>query len=247
MSTFGRENGIGSEMSDPPLGPPVPGWLSRQLPPLAAMSGRFCRVEPIDSARHGAALYTAYAKDREGRLWTYLPWGPYSGPEELCARIDAVRASGVRPEYALIDLASGKPFGQASYLNIDPAAGSIEVGGIVYAPAFQRGIAATEAMYLMMRRAFDELGYRRYAWQCNSLNARSRAAATRLGFTFEGVWRQANVHKGRNRDTAWFSILDSEWPAIKTAFESWLAPENFDAEGRQRMRLSVLTAAAHRS
>jgi len=211
------------------------------------MSGRFCRVEPIDSTRHGAALYAAYAKDREGRLWTYLPWGPYFGPEELCARIDAFRASGVRPEYALIDLASGKPFGQASYLNIDPAAGSIEVGGIVYAPAFQRGIAATEAMYLMMRRAFDELGYRRYAWQCNSLNARSRAAATRLGFTFEGVWRQANVHKGRNRDTAWFSILDSEWPAIKTAFESWLAPENFDAEGRQRMRLSVLTAATHRS
>jgi len=168
-------------------------------------------------------------------------------PEELCARIDAVRASGVRPEYALIDLTSGKPFGQASYLNIDPAAGSIEVGGIVYAPAFQRGIAATEAVYLMMRRAFDELGYRRYAWQCNSLNARSRAAATRLGFTFEGVWRQANVHKGRNRDTAWFSILDSEWPAIKTAFESWLAPENFDDECRQRMRLSVLTAAAHRS
>ena len=141
-------------------------------------------------------MYAAYAADREGRLWTYLPWEPYSGPEELCAQIDAVRASGVRPEYALIDLASGKPFGQASYLNIDPAAGSIEVGGIVYAPAFQRGIAATEAMYLMMRQVFDELGYRRYAWQCNSLNARSRSAATRLGFKCEGVWRQANVHKG---------------------------------------------------
>ena len=251
VGVCGRENGMAGKSdvasSDPPLGPPVPGWLPRQLPPLAAMSGLFCRVEPIDSTRHGAALYAAYATDREGRLWTYLPWGPYSGPEELCARIDAVRASGVRPEYALIDLASGSPFGQASYLNIDPAAGSIEVGGIVYAPAFQRRIAATEAMYLMMRRAFDELGYRRYAWQCNSLNARSRAAATRLGFTFEGVWRQANVHKGRNRDTAWFSILDSEWPAIKTAFESWLAPENFDAEGRQRMRLSELTAAAHKS
>jgi len=162
----------------------------------------------------------------------------------LCARIDAVRTSGVRPECALIDLATGKPFGQASYLNIDPAAGSIEVGGIVYAPAFQRGIAATEAMYLMMRCVFDELGYRRYAWQCNSLNARSRAAAIRLGFTFEGVWRQANVHKGCNRDTAWFSILDSEWPTIKSAFEHWLAPENFDAENRQRMRLSELTAAA---
>ena len=149
------------------------------------MNGRTCRVEPIDSTRHGKALYAAYATDREGRLWTYLPWGPYSGPEELCARIDAVRASGVRQEYAPIDLASGEPFGQASYLNIDPAAGSIEVGGIVNAPPFQRGIAATEAMYLMMRRAFDELGYRRYAWQCNSLNDKSRAAAIRLGFKFE--------------------------------------------------------------
>jgi RimJ/RimL family protein N-acetyltransferase len=241
----------GSEIDRNPQRPPArPARASLVTPATAAACGderTILQVEPIDSTRHGAALYAAYATDREGRLWTYLPWGPYSGPEELCARIDAVRASGVRPEYALIDLASGKPFGQASYLNIDPAAGSIEVGGIVYAPAFQRGIAATEAMYLMMRRAFDELGYRRYAWQCNSLNARSRAAATRLGFTFEGVWRQANVHKGRNRDTAWFSILDSEWPAIKTAFERWLSPKNFDAEGRQRMRLSVLTAGAHRS
>src|SRR5262249_26463313 len=192
-------------------------------------------------------LYSAYSADREGHLWTYLPWGPYSGPEELCARIDAVRASGVRPEYALIDLASGKPFGQASYLNIDPDAGSIEVGGIVYAPAFQRGIAATEAMYLMMRRGFDEIGYRRYAWQGNSLNARSRATGTSLGLPFEGGWDPANVQKGRSRDTAWFSILDSEWPVIKAAFERWLAPENFDADGRQQTRLSALTAAAHGS
>jgi hypothetical protein len=139
-------------LSEPPLGPPVPGWLPRQPPPLEVISGRFCRVEPIDSTRHGAALYDAYATDREGRLWTYLPWGPYSGPEELCAQIDAVRASGVRPEYALIDLASGKPFGQASYLNIDPAAGSIEVGGIVYALAFQRGIAATEDLVARIGR-----------------------------------------------------------------------------------------------
>jgi Acetyltransferase (GNAT) domain len=115
------------------------------------------------------------------------------------------------------------------------------VGGIVYATEFQRGIAATEAMYLMIRHVFDELGYRRYAWQCNSLNARSRAAATRLGFKFEGIWRQANVHKGRNRDTAWFSILDREWPAIKIAFEHWLAPENFDTGGRQLSRLSIAT------
>jgi RimJ/RimL family protein N-acetyltransferase len=241
----------GSEIEQKPQQPHTRPACARLVTPATAAAyvdeGAFLRVEPIDSARHGEALYAAYAADREGRLWKYLPWGPYSGPEELCAQIDAVRASGLRPEHALIDLASGKLFGQGSYLNIDPAAGSIEVGGIVYAPAFQRGIAATEAMYLMMRRAFDELGYRRYAWQCNSRNARSRAAATRLGFIFEGVWRQANVHNGRNRDTAWFSILDGEWPEIKTAFERWLALENFDADGRQQMRLSVLTAAAHTS
>ena len=228
---------------DQPLGPAVPGWSPRPPPPLSAMSGRLCRVEPIDSARHGKDLFAAYAADHEGRLWTYLPWGPFSDPSELCAQIEAVRASGVRPEYALVDLATGKPFGQASYLNIDTAAGNIEVGGIVYSPAYQSSTAATEAMYLMMRRAFDELGYRRYAWQCNSLNAKSRAAATRLGFRFEGIWRQANVHKGHSRDTAWFSILDSEWPPLKAAFERWLAPENFDADGRQRVRLSMLTRA----
>src|SRR5215471_9335952 len=166
--------------------------------------GQPCRPAPItttSAARsqstgfwHSAAPGTALPNVR---VIILLPFPrPYSGPEELWAQIDAVRASNVRPEYALIDLASGKPFGQASYLNIDPAAGSIEVGGIVYAPAFQRRIAASEAMYLMMRHAFDELCYRRYAWQCNSLNAKSRAAANRLGFTFEGVWRHANVHKG---------------------------------------------------
>jgi len=147
----------------------------------------------------------------------------------------------------LISLLTNSKHSARKRLNIELAAGSIEVGGIVYAPPFQRGIAATEAMYLMMQRAFDELGYRRYAWQCNSLNDKSRAAAIRLGFKFEGVWRQANVYKGRNRDTAWFSILDSEWPAIKIAFEHWLAPENFDAEGRQLTHLSELTAAAQRS
>jgi RimJ/RimL family protein N-acetyltransferase len=237
----------GKHSGDLPLGPLVPGWSPRQLPPAAAMRGRSCRVEPIDSARHGAALYAAYAADRAGRLWTYLPWGPYSVAGELCAQIDAVKAGGQRPEYALVDLASGLPFGQASYLNIEPAAGNIEIGGIVFSPAFQRRTAATEAMYLLLRHVFDELGYRRCAWQCNSLNAGSRAAAIRLGFTFEGVWRQANVHKGRSRDTAWFSILDSEWPAIKSAFERWLAPDNFDADGRQKSRLSALTAAARRS
>jgi RimJ/RimL family protein N-acetyltransferase len=206
------------------------------------MTGRFCRVEPLDAGRHAAELYAANSEDREGRMWTYLPWGPYAGFDDYLAAIEA----GLRREdfitHAVIDEASGKAAGVASYLNINPAAGSIEVGGIAYSPALQRKPAGTEAMYLMMRRVFDELGYRRYEWKCNALNAPSRAAAERYGFRFEGVFRQADIVKGRNRDTAWFSIIDSEWPAIKAAFERWLDPANFADDGRQRVSLSALTA-----
>jgi len=142
----------------------------------------------------------------------------------------------------IIDLATGTATGVASYLRIDPAAGSIEVGHINYSPKLQRTIAATEAMYLMMRRAFDELGYRRYEWKCNALNAPSRSAATRLGFAYEGIFRQADVVKGRNRDTAWYAITDDEWPKLRAAFDCWLDPANFDAAGNQRVSLSSLTA-----
>ena len=225
-----------------PIGFPVEGWTARQMPPLTAMTGRFCRVEPLDAGRHAGELYAANSEDRDGRMWTYLPWGPYDGFDEYLAAIQA----GLRREdfitYAVIDAVSGKAVGVASYLNINPAAGSIEVGGIAYAPALQRQPAGTEAMYLMMRRVFDELGYRRYEWKCNALNAPSRAAAQRYGFRFEGIFRQADVVKGRNRDTAWFSITDREWPRIKAAFERWLDPGNFDDAGRQRASLSALTA-----
>ena len=225
-----------------PIGFPVDGWSPRRKPPAIAMTGRYCRVEPLGVERHAAALWDAYSADSEGRLWTYLPWGPYAGFAEYFAATEA----GLKREnyltYAVID-ASGKAVGVASYLNINLAAGSIEVGGIAYAPALQRSPAGTEAMFLMMRRVFDELGYRRYEWKCNALNAPSRAAALRYGFRFEGIFRQADVVKGHNRDTAWLSITDSEWPAIKTAFERWLDPANFGADGRQRIRLSELTRA----
>jgi RimJ/RimL family protein N-acetyltransferase len=225
-----------------PIGFPVEGWTARTRPQSAPMTGRFCRVEPLDAGRHAAELYAANSEDREGRRWTYLPWGPYAGFDDYLAAIEA----GLRREdfiaHAVIDEASGKAAGVASYLNINPAAGSIEVGGIAYSPALQRKPAGTEAMYLMMRRVFDELGYRRYEWKCNALNAPSRAAAERYGFRFEGVFRQADIVKGRNRDTAWFSIIDSEWPAIKAAFERWLDPANFADDGRQRVSLSALTA-----
>jgi len=225
-----------------PVGFPVEGWTARERPSPTPMTGRFCRVEPLDAARHAAELYAANSEDREGRMWTYLPWGPYDGFDDYLAAIKAglLRADFIT--YAVIDAASGKAAGVASYLNINPTAGSIEVGGIAYSPALQHKPAGTEAMYLMMRRVFDEVGYRRYEWKCNALNAPSRAAAERYGFRFEGIFRQAEIVKGRNRDTAWFSIIDREWPGIKAAFERWLDPGNFDGDGRQRASLSALTA-----
>jgi RimJ/RimL family protein N-acetyltransferase len=208
------------------------------------MEGRFCRVEPLDPDRHSADLHAANAEDAEGRLWTYLSVGPFAGPAEYRAWVEGVFRGDDPLFHAIVDCKSGRAAGVASYLRIEPRAGVIEVGHLNFAPPLQRTAAATEAMYLMMRRAFDELGYRRYEWKCDALNAASRAAAERLGFQFEGIFRQATIYKGRNRDTAWFAILDREWPALKEAFERWLAPANFNPAGRQRESLSALTRAA---
>jgi len=224
-----------------PIGFPVGGWTPRLPPPRTPMAGRYCRTEPLDAERHACDLHAANSEDRDGRMWTYLPWGPYASFDDYRAATAAAAVNDARVTYAIVD-AAGRALGVASYLNVNPEAGSIEVGAIAYAPALQRTPAATEAMYLMMRRVFDELGYRRYEWKCNALNAPSRAAALRLGFRFEGIFRQADVVKGRNRDTAWFSIADGEWPALKTAFERWLDPGNFAGDGVQRLRLSALTA-----
>ena len=223
-----------------PIGLPLPQWTARQRPPRSAMEGRYCSVEPLDPARHAADLHAANALDREGRNWTYLPYGPFPRLEDYRLWLDRVAAIDDPLVHAIIERRNGRAVGVASLMRIDPAAGVIEVGGINYSPALQRTPAATEAMYLMMRRVLDELGYRRYEWKCDSLNAASRAAAQRLGFTYEGMFRQATVYKARNRDTCWFSILDSEWPALKSGFEQWLAPDNFDTDGRQRKRLSQL-------
>jgi RimJ/RimL family protein N-acetyltransferase len=227
-----------------PIGFPVDGWSPRQRPPLTPIAGRYCRVEPLEIDHHAAELYEAYSADRDGHLWTYLPWGPYADFDAFLAGTKA----GLQREnfitYAVIDAVSGRAVGVASYLNINLSAGSIEVGGIAYSPALQKKPAGTEAMFLMMRRAFDELGYRRYEWKCNALNAPSRAAALRYGFRFEGIFRQADVVKGRNRDTAWLSITDGEWPKIKAVFERWLDPANFDGDGKQRLSLSALTRDA---
>jgi RimJ/RimL family protein N-acetyltransferase len=220
-----------------PIGPPLPSWTTRLHPPHTAMRGRICRLEPLEAERHARALYDAYAEDADGRNWTYLPYGPFASAEAYAEWVNAVQHGDDPLFYAIVLEGSQRPVGVASYLRIEPAMGVIEVGHLCYAPALQRSAAATEAMYLMMRRAFDELGYRRYEWKCDSLNAPSRRAAERLGFCYEGTFRQMMVIKRRSRDSAWYSIVDSEWPALRAAFERWLDPANFDASGMQRRRL----------
>ena len=205
------------------------------------MEGRFCRLEPLDADAHAAALHEAFALDEDGLGWTYLPYGPFPSFDAFEKWVSEAAESGDPLFFAILDAAE-EPAGVASYLRIMPAIGTLEVGHIHYAPALQGTAAATEAMYLMMRHAFEDLGYRRYEWKCDDLNGPSRRAAERLGFTYEGTHRQATIYKGRNRDTAWFSILDGEWPRVRDALEAWLAPENFDADGEQRARLRVPSA-----
>lgn len=218
-----------------PVGPPVDNWTARELPPRTPMVGRTCRVEPLDAERHIAELHEANLEG-DGRNWTYLSTGPYSGLGAYREWLLNINAAGDPMFHTIVDN-SGKASGVAAFMRIEPANGVIEVGHINYAPRLQQTIASTEAMYLMMRRVFDELGYRRFEWKCDSLNAPSRVAAGRLGFQFEGVFRQAIVYKGRNRDTAWFSILDNEWPDLKREYERWLDPSNFNAAGNQKTRL----------
>ncbi|MBM3460015.1 MAG: GNAT family N-acetyltransferase [Armatimonadetes bacterium] len=223
-----------------PIGFPVPDWRPCPRPARAPLAGRYCRLEPLEPDRHGATLFAADAEDRDGQSWTYLAYGPFASLGEYA---DWIRRECVGEDplfFAVLDAAGKQAVGVASYLRIAPAAGSIEVGHIHYSPRLQRTRAATEAMYLMMEYAF-QLGYRRYEWKCDACNLPSRAAAQRLGFSFEGIFRQALVYRGRNRDTAWYSILDTEWPALRAAFETWLDPGNFGPEGGQVVRLSELT------
>ena len=228
-----RRNALGQ-----PVGFPVEGWTPRPRPPRTAMTGRFCLVEPLDPERHAGELFAAYAEDGEGRLWTYLPRGPYASLADYRSWAEAACRGDDPLVHAIIDRASGAAVGTAAYMRIEPAVGVIEIGSITYSPLLQRRPAATEAMYLLMRRVFDELGYRRYGWKCDSLNAPSRAAALRLGFTYEGLFRQASLTRGRNRDTAWYSIIDRDWPALRAGFERWLDPTNFAADGQQRRTLA---------
>ena len=228
------------DSSGQPIGFALNNWKPPPHPPHDTMTGRFCRLEPLDPNRHAAQLFDANTLEAEGKIWTYLPYGPFENFEGYLVWMND-HCRGIDPLfYTIVDNTTGKAVGVASYLRITPARGSIEVGHINYSPLLQQTPAATEAMYLMMNRAF-ELGYRRYEWKCDALNAKSRAAALRLGLSFEGVFRQATIYKGRNRDTAWYATIDREWSALKDAFLRWLDPTNFDERGKQRLRLSELT------
>ena len=196
-------------------------------------------LDPLNAERHTADLWMAVHGHDE--VWTYLVDGPYQSEADLRRALEEKQAGTSAVFFAIVPQATGHIAGYASYMRMDPANGAIEVGNILLAPSLQRTVAATEAMYLMARHIFEDLGYRRYEWKCNANNAPSRRAALRLGFTFEGIFRQHMVIKGQNRDTAWFSMLDSEWPARKAAFEAWLDPANFDANGQQRKTLVQLS------
>jgi RimJ/RimL family protein N-acetyltransferase len=223
--------------ADLPIGPLLPGWTVRAAPPRTVMQGRFCWLEPLSAQAHAADLFAANSLDVEGRNWTYLSIGPFADFDTYRAWVSRVETSDDPLFFAIMDADTSKAVGVAALMRVDRANGTIEVGNINYSPLLQRQPAATEAMFLLMRRVFDELGYRRLEWKCDSLNAASRKAAQRLGFMYEGLFRQAVVYKGRNRDTAWFSIVDVDWPALKAVHERWLAPGNFDADGRQKLSL----------
>lgn len=213
-------------------------WTPPPLPPRAPLAGRYARLEPLEPA-HAEPLFDAFAEDAEGAMWHFLPVGPFATLAAYRAWLDAARLLHDPLHFAL-RMGDGRLGGTLSLMRMQPAAGSIEAGWLTFAPRLQRTREATEAVYLLMRWAF-EAGYRRFEWKCDAANLPSRRAAERFGLSYEGVFRQAGVVKGRNRDTAWFAAIDSEWPALRTAFEHWLDPANFDADGQQRQALSTLT------
>jgi RimJ/RimL family protein N-acetyltransferase len=211
-------------------------WKPARLPQRVPLQGVTVVLEPVDPRHHASALYSS--SEHAPELWTHLAYGPFASQAEFARWLEGRAATEDPLFYAVVDLVTGDARGMASFLRMEPTHGVIEIGHIWFAPALQRTRQATEAIYLLARHAFDDLGYRRLEWKCDSLNQPSRRAAERFGFVFEGVFRQHMVTKGRNRDTAWFSIIDGEWAAVRAAFEAWLAPENFDGKGRQRRSLA---------
>jgi RimJ/RimL family protein N-acetyltransferase len=222
-----------------PIGPEVPAHAAPR-PERRVLAGRFVRLEPLDAERHGDALWQETHGAGAAAFWQYLFDEPFADEKSFRDFLARKAASTDPLFYAIVDQATGRAVGFETLMRVDPAHRCIEVGNILYGRSLQRTPGATEAQYLLMRYVFDDLGYRRYEWKCNALNAPSRRAALRFGFTFEGIFRKHMIVRGRNRDTAWYAMLDDEWPAAKAAFERWLAPGNFDATGGQRASLSAL-------
>jgi RimJ/RimL family protein N-acetyltransferase len=236
MSAYHNEHGL-------PIGQPLASWTPPRRPSCKQLEGRWCQLRPLEPELDAPALFQTLAHPTAASWWTYLPDAPPTTVAEFHAWAVRRNSEPSTQAYVIVEPNIGAARGTLSFLRIDPPNGSIEIGMILFAAGLQRSTAATESIYLLLRHAFA-LGYRRVEWKCDTLNAPSRRAAERFGFTFEGIFRQAVVTKGRNRDTAWYSMLDCEWPALRPAFESWLSPANFDEAGRQRERLTSLTKAA---
>ncbi len=222
-----------------PIGPALDNWQPRPFPEKVTLKGQYCYLEPLNQS-HGPALFEAHQQAEDTRAWTYLPNEAPKNQGEYFAQLEAMIASRDPLFFTVIDIQSGQPVGTLSLMRIDPKNGVLEVGHVHFSPVLQRSPLSTEAQWLLMKYTFDKLGYRRYEWKCDALNQPSRQAAARLGFQFEGIFRQAVIYKGRSRDTAWFSIIDSEWPQLNLAFREWLSPANFDDNGRQRHSLVQL-------
>lgn len=226
------------------IGEPVPDWSPRPLPAAVTLQGGHCRLEPLNADRHAAELYAANAGGADRGDWTYMFTGPFTSPRDYRSYVERAAAGQDPRHYAVVGLGDGAAaVGTLSLMRQDPDHGVVEVGNVMFSPAMKRRPISTEAQFLAMRYVFDDLGYRRYEWKCDSLNTPSRTTAQRLGFSFEGIFRQAVVYKDRNRDTAWYSMIDTEWPAAKEAFRAWLSPENFTPEGTQRRSLADFRTA----
>ena len=221
-----------------PVGSPLAGWQGAKSPQAIVLRGQYCRLEPVNASRHAKALYDAHQQSPDARHWSYLPYGPFHSYEDYRDFLGDLAQSKDPLHYAVIDLSTEVALGTVALMRMDTTNGVIEVGHVVYSPAMQRTRLSTEVMYLLLNYVFSDLGYRRLEWKCDALNAPSRAAAERFGFRFEGTFRQLQVTRGRNRDTAWHSIIDSEYAALTSAYKSWLSVSNFDEAGNQILKLA---------
>ncbi len=222
-----------------PIGPPLPEWKEAEVPPENTMVGLHTSLSPLNCEHHGEDLFESFACDQAGKNWTYLPYGPFKDRAEFKSWLEATSLAGDPRLYVVIARGQSQAVGLLAWMNIQRDVGSVEIAHVHFSPLLQRRPAATEAVYLLIKEAFNR-GYRRCEWKCDSLNAASKTAAERFGFQFEGRFRNARVYKGRSRDTDWYSIIDSEWPRLNKRFQDWLSPENFDAKGQQRKRLREL-------